>query len=307
MDELSGLLQKITDLPQGVIINLLKSVFIIVLLWILRLIVIRIVWYRTEKVKVRYNWKKTTNYILIILYILVLSNIWLSYFSNLSTFLGLVSAGLAIAMKDPLTDIAGWIFLLARKPFAVGDRIEIGKHAGDVIDIRMFQFTLMEIKNWIDAEQSTGRVIHISNGKVFLESIANYSKGFQYIWNELPIVVTFESNWKKAKSLLTDIALKHGEHQSEPAQRKIIDASKKFMINYSTLTPIVYTSVKDNGVLLTIRYLCEPQSRRDSEQSIWEDVLERFAQCKDIDFAYPTRRIYNNMDEGKPGARVSRE
>jgi len=63
------------------------------------------------------------------------------------------------------------------------------------------------------------------------------------------------------------------------------------MIFYSKLTPIVYTSVEESGVLLTIRYLCEPSRRRDSKQAIWEDVLKEFAKNKDIDFAYPTHRI----------------
>lgn len=75
------------------------------------------------------------------------------------------------------------------------------------------------------------------------------------------------------------------------------------MIFYSTLTLTVYTTVKDCGVLLIIRYLIEPKSRRSSEQSIWEDVLIEFAQNDDIDFAYPTQRFYNNTIEGKKGTR----
>jgi small-conductance mechanosensitive channel len=75
------------------------------------------------------------------------------------------------------------------------------------------------------------------------------------------------------------------------------------MIFYSTLTPSVYTHVKDSGVLLTIRYLCEPRRRRDSQQAIWEDILKKFAECDDIDFAYPTQRFYNNSVEGKTGTR----
>ena len=71
------------------------------------------------------------------------------------------------------------------------------------------------------------------------------------------------------------------------------------MILYSRLTPIVYTSVQDSGVMLTIRYLCEPQRRRDSEQAIWEDVLKEFSQRADIDFAYPTQRFYDHRLEGE--------
>ena len=83
-------------------------------------------------------------------------------------------------------------------------------HAGDVIDIRLFQFSINEIGNWVDADQSTGRIIHIPNGIVFTEPQANYTAGFQYIWNEIPVLVTFESDWKKAKQILTDIVNHHG-------------------------------------------------------------------------------------------------
>jgi small-conductance mechanosensitive channel len=82
------------------------------------------------------------------------------------------------------------------------------------------------------------------------------------------------------------------------------EAAKKVMIFYSKLTPIVYTSVKDSGVLLTLRYLCDPRRRRTTAQGIWEDILDKFAECPDIDFAYPTQRFYNNMAEGKEQARA---
>ena len=76
----------------------------------------------------------------------------------MSTFLGLLSAGVAIALKDPLVNLAGWGFIVWRKPFGIGDRIQLGDSRGDVIDQRIFMFTLMEIGNWVDAERSTGRV-----------------------------------------------------------------------------------------------------------------------------------------------------
>jgi len=210
-------------------------------------------------------------------------------------------------LKDLLVNLAGWIFIIWRKPFEVGDRIQIGNQSGDVIDIRIFQFTLMEIGNWVDADQSTGRVIHIPNGKVFTEPQANYHKGFQYIWNEVPVLVTFESNWKKAKEILHRMGVEHAEHLSTSAEQRIKEASRKFMIFYTKLSPTVYTTVKDCGVLLTIRYICEPRRRRDSEQAIWEDILREFAKCADIDFAYPTQRFYNNVLEGKTGTKPTQD
>jgi hypothetical protein len=75
------------------------------------------------------------------------------------------------------------------------------------------------------------------------------------------VLVTFESDWKKAKGILVD-------------------------------------------VMLTLRYLCDPKKRRSAAEAIWGDILERFAGCDDIDFAYPTHRLCTNTVEGKPGARA---
>jgi small-conductance mechanosensitive channel len=224
--------------------------------------------------------------------ILLVGRLWFKGFQSVATFLGLLSAGLAIALKDIVGNIAGWLFIIFRRPLEVGDRIQIGEYIGDVIDIRVFQFTLMEIGNWVSAEQSTGRIIHIPNSMVLNQVLANYSKGFQYIWNEIQVLITFESDWKKAKDILHKIAQKHAQHLSKEAEKKVKEASKKFMIFYSTLTPTVYTNVKESGVELTLRYLCEPRQRRSSEQAIWEDILQEFAKYEDIDFAYPTQRFY---------------
>jgi small-conductance mechanosensitive channel len=283
------------------------SLVAILILWIVRRITLAVIWRRVDDVRVRYRWQKTTSYVVVPLGILIVGRIWFEGFSSIATFLGLVSAGIAIALKDLLVNLAGWAFILWRRPFEVGDRIQLGDHSGDVIDVRIFQFTLLEIGNWVDADQSTGRVVHVPNGKVLTDTLANYSKGFQYIWNELPVLITFESNWQKAKDILAEIAEKHAAHVTGHAEERIKEVSRRFMIFYSTLTPTVYTSVADCGVLLTVRYLCEPRRRRSSTQAIWEDVLLAFGKCEDIDFAYPTSRFYDNPREGKPAARAAGE
>jgi small-conductance mechanosensitive channel len=107
--------------------------------------------------------------------------IWIDAFNDLGTFLGLLSAGVAIALADVLKNMAGWMYIPSRRPFRVGDRIEIEGTRGDVVDIRLFCFSLMEIGNWVDAEQSTGRLVHVPNGSVFINQVANYTEGFQYI------------------------------------------------------------------------------------------------------------------------------
>jgi small-conductance mechanosensitive channel len=283
--------------------HLLVTVLAIAGLWLLQRLVLAVVYRRVTDPWTRYRWRKATTYVLILAGILMVGREWLEGFKALATFLGLVSAGVAIALKDPLVNLAGWAYIVWRRPFDVGDRIEIAGHKGDVIDQRLFQFTLNEIGVWVEAEQSTGRIIHIPNGRIFSDPVANYDKGFKYIWNEVPVVVTFESNWKKAKEILTAIAFKHAEHLTAEAERDLLTASRQFFINYRKLTPIVYTSAVDSGVRLTMRYLIEPRRRRGTVSAIWEDILTEFAQCPDVDLAYPTSRPFHHPLEGKPGLR----
>lgn len=279
--------------------KILESFFIILIILVVQKLAKKIIISKIQDIKVRFQWQKISLYLAVFIIIISLANTWLRIFGSVGTFLGLISAGIAIALKDPLVNMVAWAFILIRQPFKVGDRIQIGKIAGDVIDIRLFQFSINEIGNWVDADQSTGRIIHIPNGIVFLEPQANYTAGFEYIWNEIPVLVTFESNWKKAKQILTDIVNHHGVQLSTEAEKQIKAAAKKFLIFYTKLTPKVYTSVKDSGVMLTLRYMCNPRERRITEELIWEDILNRFHECNDIDFAYPTQRFYDNSSEGK--------
>ena len=283
--------------------NILFSLIIVFILWIIRSFIIRIIVRRIEDIRTQYFWRKATKYITFVFGFLLLTRLWFEASNDLITFLSFLSAGIAIALKDILTNIAGWIIIIWMRPLAVGDRIQIGMNKGDVVDISLFHTTLMEIGNWVDSEQSTGRILKIPNGHIFTETLANYSKGFHYIWNEIPVLLTFESNWKKAKSILLNIAHKHAEHLSEEAEKRVLEASKRFMIFYTKLTPTVYTSVRESGVLLTIRYLSEPRRRRATEEVIWEEILQAFAECDDIDFAYQTTRFFNNAKEGKDKAK----
>jgi small-conductance mechanosensitive channel len=146
----------------------------------------------------------------------------------------------------------------------------------------------------VDADQSTGRMIHIPNRKVFNDPIANYTKGFQFIWNEIPVLITFESDWRKAKNVLLAIISKHERDFRQDVEEQLNKTSQEYLIYTPTTTPKIYTNVKDSGVLLTIRYLCKPHERRSTEEVIWEEILEAFGQDQNLDFAYPTTRFYNS-------------
>lgn len=271
--------------------NIVLSVFVILAVFFLRRGIMAVVHRRVEDSEAKYRWAKITSNVAFVIAVLFLVQIWFTALRSLGTFLGLVSAGLAIALRDLVADLAGWGFITWRRPFDVGDRIQIGPNAGDVVDRRLFQFTIMEIGNWVDADQSTGRLIHIPNQKVFTEPLANYVAGFPYLWNELKLLITFESNWRKARELVNELAADLTVEINKEATRPAPKGEPRFLIRYRKLTPVVYVSVQDSGILLTLRYLSRPRERRGSSSEMWERLLDLVDANPDIQLAYPTQRI----------------
>ena len=270
--------------------KIIATIIAFILFFVIKKLILRIVYNTTENVKTRYQWHKITSYISFSLISIIIANIWLEGIESIATYLGLVSAGIAIALKEPLTNLTGWLYIIWRSPFDVGDRIQLGHETGDVIDTNLFNFTLMEIGNWVDADDHTGRLIHVPNGLIFTATLANYGKGFKYIWNEMPVLVTFESDWRKAKNILLKIVHENSIIQTKSAEKKFKEAKKVFMLKKPDLEPTVITKVEDSGVELTLRYLCRPDMRRETEHKIWEDILDEFDKYDNIDFAYPTQR-----------------
>jgi len=299
---LGGLQALLLGLDPALFERVAASVLVVVGLWLMRRFVLAAAFRTLTEQRTRYRWRKGSAALFVSLGVIIVGRIWFEAMGSLATALALVSAGLAIALKDPLTNIAGWVFIIWRRPFTVGDRIQVGDVKGDVIDIRLFQFTLLELGNWVDADQSTGRLVHVPNAVVFASPQFNYTQGFEYVWNEIAVLITFESDWRKAKLLLTEIAARHAEPASGEAAEQVRRAAERYLIRYPTLTPTVYTSVRDSGVLLTVRHLAKPRERRGISQAIWEEILDTFARHRDIDFAYPTQRFYDNRAEGKTAA-----
>jgi small-conductance mechanosensitive channel len=270
--------------------RLLGTVIIVAGLWLLQSLALAVLYRRASDPRIRYQWRKTITYLALLVGLVAIGHIWIERIEALATFLGLLTAGIAIALKDIIANLAGWAFIVWSRPFDVGDRVQVGAHSGDVIDLHLFQFTLNEIGNWVDADQSTGRIINVPNGKVLSEPIANYDKGFRYIWSEIPVTITSDSNWKKAKQILEGIAVRHAEQLNDQIEKELLEASRRYLIAYTKLTPIVYVRVGDHGIRLTLRYLIRSRFRRGSESAIWQDVLDEFGREPDLRLAYPTAR-----------------
>ncbi len=285
--------------------QLLLTVAIVLVLYFVRKLAIRGMDRRIEDPELLFRSRRVATYITTAVGLLALIPIWVENVRDIATFLGIIGAGLVIALQEVVQNFAGWIYISLRHPFKVGDRVEIGGHAGDVIDVRVLRFSLLEIRSWVDADQSTGRILHLPNGLLFTQPLANFTQGFRHIWHEVPLLVTFESDWQKAKAILQEALEDHAMTEAEvEAAEDIRRASRQFFIRYSTLSPIVYVSVRESGVLLTGRVLVASRRRRTIDNEIWEHVLRRFAEEPSVEFAYSTTRFFRRDGEDRAGAPV---
>lgn len=259
---------------------------------LVRWVVMRAVIHRVEDTELVFRIRKGATYVATTITVLALVFIWVDAFDDLGTFLGLLSAGIAIALADVFLNMAAWVYIMLRRPFKIGDRIQVGGDAGDVIDIRLFRFTVLEIGNWVDADQSTGRLIHIPNGRLFSEAAASYTEGFAHIWHEVSVLVTFESDWEEMERIMRRILEAHALKVESYAAQEVRKASRQYFIRYRDLGPNVYVSTKDAGVMLSGRILVHPRERRGLDDQIWRELLKAMAEQPNIELAYPTYRIF---------------
>lgn len=272
--------------------RLLASVILIVVVVLVRGVVIRWIDRRVDDPEASFRSRKLTAYVAGIVALFGLWRVWFATVGDLATFLGLVSAGLAIALADVLKNLAGWIYIITRTPFRVGDRIQVGEHIGDVVDIRAFRFSLLEIRNWVDADQPTGRIVDVPNGTVFTQASANYTAGFGFIWHEVPVLVTFESDWRRAEAIVRDAMFAVAPDPTEAAEAEVRAAAMEALIRLPQLEPGTYVSVRESGVQVTARMLIEANDRRGTDDRMWRALLDRLGDDPAVQLAYPTVRTY---------------
>ncbi len=281
--------------------KLIFSAVVIILLGLTRRFIVKFIDKQNLDVEARYRWTKITSYTISIIGFFAVGAVWWSFIGNLATLLAVILAGLAIALREPINNLAGWGFIMWRHPFKLGDRIEMAGVKGDVADINLFTFSMLEVGNLEMGRQATGRVVHMPNSWVFTKFTANETQEFQFVWHEVPVVITFESNWQKAEGMLLKIAEEQAGSRTPDAEAALRNAAKQLLISPNRIKPYVYLRVIDIGVELTIRLITGARTRREVEEALWKKILDGFAQSPDIDFAYPTQRVYFNTKEGKPG------
>ncbi len=220
------------------------------------------------------------------------------------TFLGLVGAGIALSMQETVLCIVGWLHIIVNRVYDIGDRVEIDNYKGDIINITLTHTQLLEVGgSWVFGEQSTGRIHTIPNSQAFRNSVFNYTYGFPFVWSEMAVTVTYESNWQKGKQIMLDIAAERSDEIISEVKKRIDVMQKDFAINFRHLTPTVYTTIQDAGIRLELRFLSPVRDRRGREHLIAQEILKAFDHEKDVDFAYPTTRIFRMNEEHMPKGR----
>ncbi|MBD3315431.1 MAG: mechanosensitive ion channel [Chitinivibrionales bacterium] len=205
---------------------------------------------------------------------------------------GLFLAGVALSMRDVFSNIVGWLVIVSNRGFKSGDRIKIGNLSGDVIDIGMLRTIVAEVGDWVHADQSTGRLVSVPNSMVLSHEVYNYTQGYDFIWNEMRVLVTFESDWERAEAIMLEVANEDFRQKRHHIQERLSKVRRRYLLRYNYISPTVYTKVADSGVELALRYMVRARRRRTVEDAFSREILRRFAREPRVAFAYPTIRMY---------------
>ncbi|NCN08713.1 MAG: mechanosensitive ion channel [Leptospira sp.] len=236
---------------------------------------------------IQYNRRKTGRVLYTSFLILALFPIIFSSLNFLPTVLGLAAAGIVISLKEVWLNLVGWLVILGSNGFRVGDRVQIDGTKGDVVNIGLTKFTLVEVLNDPDYEQSTNRLIHFPNNLVIMHKYFLVSERMDFVWDEFRFKLTINSNWEKAEEIANDILINELILAPEIVEAKIRELSKNYLLRIGKRTPIVYVAIKDGSIELSLRYLTPVRSKRLNRILISKSILKRFKTESDIIFEEP--------------------
>jgi small-conductance mechanosensitive channel len=244
--------------------------------------------------------------------IIGIASIWFDDPARLTTAMGLVTAGLAFALQRVVTALAGYLLILRGKTFNVGDRIVMGGVRGDVVALGFMQTTIMEmgqpppVQNadpamWVRSRQYTGRLVTVSNAKVFDEPVFNYTREFPYIWEEMTIPISYKDDRQVAERILLDAAGRHTVGIAELGEPAIKELERRYVMKRSDMRPKVYLRMTDNWLELTVRFIAEDHGVRELKDEMTRDILAAL-ESTGIGIASATYEIV-----GLPPLRIERD
>ena len=228
-------------------------------------------------------------------------SVWFDDPARLAGALGIIGAGIAFALQRVITAVAGYFVILRGRTFNVGDRIVMGGVRGDVLDLSFMQTRIMEMGQspkeqadapsmWIRSRQFTGRIVTVTNDKVFDEPVYNYTREFPYIWDEINLPVKYGDDSNRAERILLDAARKHALTHQGIGDDEVQRLKDSFGIDVGDVDPRVYWRMTDNWLELTVRFLVPDHGIRPIKDSMTRDIIAGLDEAK-IEIASGTYAI----------------
>jgi small-conductance mechanosensitive channel len=196
---------------------------------------------------------------------------------RLSFTIGVVGAGVAVALQDVLASIAGAFSIGFSNLYTVGDRVQIGDTRGDVIDIGLLRTTLMETGNWVSKDLYNGRLVRIPNSIVLKAPVFNYSQGFQFIWDEIKVQFTNTSDCPFAREMLLRVAKESIGDYIVLAQASWRNISDNYRIANSSLEPIATLVVNNASLEFGLSYVVDYTKRTAKQDELFTRIVEEVA------------------------------
>jgi small-conductance mechanosensitive channel len=217
---------------------------------------------------------------------------------RLSVVLGVAGAGIAFALQEVITSVAGWIAVSLGGFYKVGDRVELGGIRGDVVDIGFLRTTLFEVGEWVDGDLYNGRVVRVANSFIFKEPVVNYSGDFPFLWDELQVPVRFGSDVDKARALLqaaTDQVCADYETEATTIWKEL---QRKYPLEDASTKPMITLAFDHNWVTFTLRYAVRFDRRRRTKNLLFEKILSSIESTPEVTVAASSLEIHSRDSSG---------
>ncbi len=201
--------------------------------------------------------------------------------NQVSTVIGLATAGLTVALQDFILAFVGWFILMGRNGIDVGDVVEIDGVAGEVVEIGLFRTTLLETGNWTAKGHPTGRRVAFSNKYAISGKFFNFSTTGQWMWDELTVTVPEdEDTYATIERVHKTVAATTAE-DARQAEREWKNASSLHGLGSFTAEPAVNLRPSGKGVDLVVRYVTRASQRFEQRNKLYQCVLETMHAPKD--------------------------
>jgi len=201
---------------------------------------------RLKQTKMKYSFKKTISILYVLVFLFAVVAIWIEQTETILISYGLIGAGIAVSLQDVFKNFAGGITIFSSGMYRVGDRVEINGKTGDIIDIGVLYTTVMEIGEWVDGNQATGRLSFIPNSNVLSSNVNNFTKDHNFIWDEISLPITYDSDWKKANKIIFDIVNKETAIIADQADKEITKLGEKYYLSKKPVEPVIFFTITDN-------------------------------------------------------------